>query len=63
MKTNRLKEPSTWAGFAAVLEAVKFVLPQYAALIIGAQTVLGGVAVVMRETQGGIVNLQDAGGP
>ena len=63
MKTNRLKEPSTYVGFAAVLEALKFVLPQYAGLVIGAQAVLGGVAVIMRETQGGTVEPSDAGRP
>lgn len=50
---SRFKEPSTWAGFAACLEALKFLVPQYAGLIIGAQAVLGGVAVVMRETGSG----------
>ena len=59
---NRMKEPSTWAGLAVCLEALKYVLPQYAALIVGAQGVLGGVAVVMRETLGGAVPT-DAGGP
>lgn len=59
---NRLKEPSTWAGFAACLEALKFLVPQYAGLIVGAQAVLGGVAVVMQETGGGAAQ-QDAGGP
>ena len=64
MNTNmkRLKQPSTWAGFAACLEGLKFFFPQYAAAIIGAQTVLGGVAVVMHETLGGTVPT-DAGGP
>lgn len=52
---KRLKEPSTWAGFAVCLEVLKFVLPQYAAVIVGAQGVLGGVAVVMRESLGGAV--------
>ena len=47
---NRFREPSTWAGFAAVLEGLKFVLPQYAALLVGVQAVLGGVAVVVRES-------------
>ena len=57
---KRLNEPSTWAGFAVILEALKFVLPQYTAIIIGAQTVLGGVAVVMRETGARDI---EAGGP
>jgi len=49
---DRLKEPSTWAGFAGLLEALKFALPQYAGLLVGVQAVAGGLAVVMRETGG-----------
>lgn len=47
---GRLSEPSTWAGFAAVLEAVKLFMPQYSALIVGLQTLMGAVAVVVRES-------------
>ena len=47
---GHLSEPSTWAGFAALLEGLKLVLPHYAPLIIGLQAVFGGVAVVVRET-------------
>lgn len=46
---NRIKEPSTWAGLAAILQALKFVLPQYAILVDAATACAGGVAVVMRE--------------
>lgn len=46
---ERAAEPSTWAGFAAVIEGLKFVLPQYAALLMGVQAIMGGLAVVMRE--------------
>lgn len=46
---GRLSEPSTWAGLAALLEGLKFALPQYAALLIGLQAIFGGVAVVARE--------------
>lgn len=49
---DRLKEPSTWAGVSALLEGLKFVLPQYAGLIVGLQAVFGGVAVVAREAGG-----------
>jgi hypothetical protein len=46
---NRIKEPSTWAGMAALFQALQFVLPQYAMLINAATAAAGGVAVVLRE--------------
>ena len=46
---GRAREPSSWAGLAALVEGLKLVLPQYAGLLVGLQAVLGGVAVVMRE--------------
>lgn len=49
---KRFAEPSTWAGLAAILEAVKLLLPQYAGLIVGLQTIAGGVAVAVRESGG-----------
>jgi hypothetical protein len=45
----RAKEPSTWAGFAALLEGLKLVFPQYSILIAVAQAVVGGAAVMMVE--------------
>ena len=47
---SRLREPSTWAGFAACLELVKVLLPQHALIITGVQAAAGGVAVAMRES-------------
>lgn len=49
---KRLKEPSSWAGLAAILQALKFVAPQYAILIDAATAAAGGVAVVLREHGG-----------
>lgn len=46
---NRIKEPSTWAGLAALLQALRFVLPAYAPLIDGLSAAAGGAAVVLRE--------------
>lgn len=46
---GRLTEPSTWAGIAALLEALKLAAPAYAGLLVGAQAVAGGVAVMLRE--------------
>ena len=52
---KRLREPSTWAGMAALLEGLKLMFPQYAAAVVGLQAIAGGVAVLMREStaQGG----------
>ncbi len=46
---GRLTEPSTWAGLAALLEAVKFVAPAYMPVIVGLQGLFGGVAVWLRD--------------
>lgn len=48
----RAVEPSTWAGGAAILEGLKFVLPQYGALLQGLQVMAGGLAIAMREKGG-----------
>jgi hypothetical protein len=48
----RMAEPSTWAGLAAMLETIKLIAPQYAALIVGLQAIAGGVAVVAKERGG-----------
>ena len=54
---KRLKEPSTWAGFAAFLQALKMFVPQYSvyadALTMGA----GSVAVALREKGGAVVDV------
>ena len=49
---NRIKEPSSWAGLAGILQALKFFAPQYAMLIDAATAAAGGVAVVLRENGG-----------
>lgn len=46
---HRAFEPSSWAGLAVLLEALKVVAPGYAGLIAGVQGIFGGVAVVLRE--------------
>lgn len=50
---NRLKEGSTWAGFAAVLAALASSLPAYADLF----TALAGVAAAIAA------RIPDAGAP
>jgi hypothetical protein len=47
---NRLKEPSTWAGLAALFQGLKFVLPpQWHPIVDGVVVATGGLAVAMRE--------------
>lgn len=47
---NRLKEASTWAGFAAVFQMLKvFVPPQYHLVLDGATAVSGALAGVIPE--------------
>ncbi|WP_158567972.1 hypothetical protein [Duganella sp. BJB476] len=47
---KRLKEASTWAGFAAILQAAKmFVPPQYHILLDGATAIAGTVAGIVPE--------------
>ncbi len=50
---QRLKEPSTWAGLAGILEGVKLLAPQYAGVITGVQAIAGGVAVLASEKGAG----------
>lgn len=50
---NRAGEPSTWAGLAAVLEGLKVIAPGYAGLIVGVQSICGGIAVLVREAGNG----------
>lgn len=47
----RLREPSTWAGMAAAIEAAKLIFPGSAGLLTGVQTIAGGVAMLMREAR------------
>lgn len=44
-----VREPSSWAGLAAILEGIKFVMPAHAAVIVAVQAALGAVAVALRE--------------
>ncbi len=47
---KRLKEPSTWAGLAALFQLLKAVTPpQYHVIVDGATAVAGGLAVNLRE--------------
>lgn len=47
---KRLKEASTWAGFAAILQAAKLVVPpQYHFVLDGATAIAGTVAGLVPE--------------
>ena len=47
---ERLKQGSTYAGIAAVLSALKFMVPaQYAGVVDGLVMLLGGVAVAVNK--------------
>jgi hypothetical protein len=46
---NRFKEPSTWAGLAAILQAMKLFFPAHAVAVDGLTAIAGGVAMVVRE--------------
>lgn len=56
MKKSRWKEPSTWAGLAAIfgsLAGVTVAVPHAAAILTGMAGVCGGVAVMLREGKAG----------
>ncbi|PJJ17824.1 hypothetical protein CLU90_1004 [Janthinobacterium sp. 67] len=47
---NRLKEPSTWAGFAALFQLAKLIVPtQYHIVVDGATAMAGALAGVIAE--------------
>jgi hypothetical protein len=52
---NRAAEPSTWAGMAAIFQAVGFFFPQYVVLANAATVVAGCVAGAVPE-RGGSAN-------
>lgn len=46
---KRFKEPSTWAGVAAVLQTLKAFMPQHAPIIDGLTVAAGVLAGVIAE--------------
>lgn len=47
---TRFKEPSTWAGFAALFQLAKLIVPpQYHIVVDGATAVAGALAGVIAE--------------
>lgn len=45
----RVKEPSSWAGAAVVIQGAGMVFPQYAVILTAIAGLLGGVAVLVPE--------------
>lgn len=48
---ERVYEPSTWAGVAAILQALGFFFPQYAVLVNAGTVLAGCAATAMPEGQ------------
>lgn len=48
---DRIREPSTWAGFAGILQGLKAVFPQHSAVLDGL-TMLAGAAGAMIPEKG-----------
>lgn len=51
MIKNRIKEPSTWAGLAALLQVAKVFFPAYALVFDGLTAAAGSFAVAMPEKE------------
>ena len=49
MINNRLKEPSTWAGLAALLQVAKVFFPVYALAFDGLTAAAGSCAMALPE--------------
>lgn len=47
----RLREPSTWAGLAVLLQLIKSIRPEWAVVIDAVTLLFGGGAVVIPESQ------------
>jgi Asp/Glu/hydantoin racemase len=46
---DRLKQPSTWAGIAALAQVLKAFFPTWTPVIDGVTTLAGGAAVMLNE--------------
>lgn len=47
---KRLTQPSTWAGFGALLQVANAFFPQYGAVFHGLTVLAGSLAVAINET-------------
>ena len=57
---SRVKEPSSWAGAAVIIQGAGVFFPQYAAILTALGALLGAVAVKLPE--GGQGGQHEAGG-
>lgn len=46
---NRISQPSTWAGIAALFQVIKSFFPQYAVYADAISTAAGGLAIGLNE--------------
>lgn len=46
---NRLVQPSTWAGIAAIFQVAKAFFPQYASFVDIITTAAGSLAIALNE--------------
>jgi len=46
---NRIKQPSTWAGFGVLFQALKAVKPEYGPVFDGLSFLAGSLAGVLNE--------------
>lgn len=53
---SRLREPSTWAGFAGLLLVAKVFFPAYASIIDGLAAAASSAAIGLREPGGNNAN-------
>ena len=51
---SRIKEPSTWAGIAAIFQALAFAFPLHAVAMNVVTAAAGAAAVALREGRGGL---------
>lgn len=49
---ERIKEPSTWAGLAVILQAVAPLVPHWSGVVLAVSALLGAVAVKLPEVRG-----------
>ena len=61
----RVREPSSWAGGAVIVQGLGVVFPQYAAVLMAVSAILGAVAVKLPEAggAGGSAGGDDRAGP
>lgn len=57
----RVKEPSSWAGAAAIIQGAGVLFPQWAGILTGVAALLGAVAVKIPERGAQVPQVPDSG--